>query len=203
MVILRFLNSLPVFWIILSLPAVALVWRFGSGAMIAMDLLHPTGEFSARFMIIAMLVTPLATIFGNRRWIMWLMRRRRAFGLAAFGYAMLHLVFYVIDMETIASMLAEIDAPGIWTGWLALLLFVPLAITSSNAAMRALGKRWKTLPRLISFASSLTLAHWLLIHDGVGGALVHFIPFAAIQLLRMIINYSRSKAESQSTELSI
>ena len=192
MSMLRVLNSLPVFWILLSLPAVVLVQRFFAGDIIAMDMLHPTGEFSARFMIAAMLVSPLQVIFGNRRWISWLVLRRRSFGLAAFGYALLHLIFYIVDMEEVSAMLAEIDAPGVWTGWLAFLLFVPLAITSSNAAMRALGKRWKSLQRIVYGAALLTLAHWLLIHDGVGPALIHFIPLAAIQILRGIIIYTRS-----------
>lgn len=174
--------------------------RFFSGEVIAMDMLHPTGEFSARFMIIAMLISPMLAVFGNRGWIKWLLARRRSFGLAAFGYALLHLIFYIIDMEQVSAMLAEIDAPGIWTGWLAILLFLPLAITSSNAAMRALGKRWKPLQRLVYLAAILTLAHWLLIHDGLTGALVHFAPLILFQLLRGIIIYSKGSPKAVQTE---
>ena len=199
---LRLLNSLPVFWLILTIPAIALVRGFVVGDIIAMDMLHPTGEFSARFMIIAMMITPLSVIFGNRRWIDWLLKRRRSFGLAAFGYAVLHLVFYVIDMEALEPILAEFFAPGIWTGWAALALFVPLAITSNNASMRRLKSGWKKLQRLAYPAAVLTLAHWLLIHDGVRGALIHFIPLFLLQLLRGIIIYSRgnSKAHILETE---
>src|SRR3546814_9966832 len=49
----------------------------------------------------------LSILFPNQRWIAWLMRRRRALGVAAFGYAVLHLVFYLIDMETLKNILAE------------------------------------------------------------------------------------------------
>ncbi len=199
-VMLRLLNSLPVFWIFLSVPALILVRNYLAGDVIAMDMLHPTGEFSARFMIIAMLISPMMTVFGNRSWLTWLLRRRRSFGLAAFGYALLHLIFYVIDMEEVSAMLAEIDAPGIWTGWLAFLVFTPLAITSSNAAMRAMGKRWKSLQRLVYLAALLTLAHWLLIHDGVTGALIHFAPLALFQLLRGIIIYSKATPKAVQTE---
>ena len=187
----RKLNSLPAFWLVLSIPAILLVRGYWTGDIIAMDMLHPTGEFSARFMILALIITPLSVIFGNRRWIGWLMKRRRSFGLAAFGYGMLHLVFYVIDMEALKPILAEFWAPGIWTGWAALMLFVPLAITSNNASMRWLKQGWKRLQRLAYAAALLTLAHWLLIHDGIGGALAHFIPLLLLELLRGIIIYAR------------
>jgi sulfoxide reductase heme-binding subunit YedZ len=191
MSILRILNSLPVFWILLSIPAILLVRGYWTGDIIAMDMLHPTGEFSARFMIMALMITPLSVIFGNRRWTGWLVKRRRSFGLAAFGYGVLHLLFYIIDMEALEPILAEFWAPGIWTGWAALLVFVPLAITSNNASMRHLKQGWKRLQRLAYIAALLTLAHWLLIHDGVAGALAHFIPLLLLELLRVIIIYAR------------
>lgn len=191
--VLRIFNSLPAFWLLLTLPAIPMLHAYYSGQLIAMEMLHPTGEFSARFMIAAMVISPLQTLFGNRQWIAWLVRRRRALGLAAFGYALLHLIFYLIDMEELEPILAEFWAPGIWTGWAAMLLFVPLAMTSHNAAMRWLGRRWKSLQRLVYAAALLTLAHWLLIHDGVTGALVHFVPLGLLQLLRMIIIYGRRK----------
>lgn len=200
MSIVRKLNSLPVFWLLLSIPAILLVRAYWTGDIIAMDMLHPTGEFSARFMILALIITPLSVIFGNRRWIGWLMKRRRSFGLAAFGYGMLHLVFYVIDMEALKPILAEFWAPGIWTGWAALMLFVPLAITSNNASMRWLKQGWKRLQRLAYVAALLTLAHWLLIHDGIGGALAHFIPLLLLELLRGIIIYARRNNDAKQRE---
>ncbi len=200
MSLVRKMNSLPVFWLVLSIPAILLVREYWTGDIIAMDMLHPTGEFSARFMILALIITPLSVIFGNRRWIGWLMKRRRSFGLAAFGYGMLHLVFYVIDMEALKPILAEFWAPGIWTGWAALILFVPLAITSNNASMRWLKQGWKRLQRLVYVAALLTLAHWLLIHDGVSGALVHFIPLLLLELLRGIIIYARGSNDAKQRE---
>lgn len=200
MSILRKLNSLPVFWLVLSIPALLLIRGYWSGAIIAMDMLHPTGEFSARFMILALIITPLSVIFGNRQWIGWMMKRRRSFGLAAFGYGVLHLVFYVIDMEALKPILAEFWAPGIWTGWAALAVFLPLAITSNNASMRRLKQGWKQLQRLAYVAAVLTLAHWLLIHDGIGGALAHFIPLLLLELLRGIIIYARRNDEAKQRE---
>jgi len=151
-------------------------------------------------MIIAMMISPFITIFGSRGWTRWLLARRRSFGLAAFGYGVLHLIFYVVDMEELQPILAEFFAPGIWTGWAALFLFLPLAITSNDASMRWLKKRWKLIQRLVYGAALLTLAHWLLIHDGAKGALVHFVPLLILQLLRMIIIYGRAKNNEKETD---
>jgi len=74
------------------------------------------------------MLTPLAQLFPGVVALRWLVRHRRAFGVAAFVYAVLHLIFYVLDMETVSAMLAEIGAPGILTGWLALLCLVPPAL---------------------------------------------------------------------------
>ena len=78
------------------------------------------------------------------------------------------------------DMLAEFGALGIWTGWLAMLLFVPLALTSNNAAMRKLKAGWKKLQRLVYPTAILVLIHWIFVHNNLGQALVHFIPLALL-----------------------
>lgn len=60
-------------------------------------LLHPTGEFAARFMIVVMMITPLMMLFKGWRGPRWLMKRRGYLGVAAFGYAALHTGLYLID----------------------------------------------------------------------------------------------------------
>ena len=157
------------------------------GDVIAMDMLHPTGEWSARFMIAAMVLSPLLTLFGPRPWLSWLIQRRRALGVAAFGYAMLHLIFYIIDMGNLDDMLAEFLALGIWTGWAAMLLFVPLAVTSNDASMRALKAGWKRLQRLVYPAAVLVLVHWIFIHNNLGPALFHFIPLVLLVAARFFL----------------
>lgn len=158
-----------------------------NGETIAMDMLHPTGEWSARFMIIAMTLSPLAGTLGPKPWLNWLVKRRRALGVAAFIYAMLHLVFYIIDMGNLGDILAEFWALGIWTGWAAMLLFVPLALTSNDASVRALKACWKRLQRLVYPAAILVLVHWIFIHNNLGPALVHFIPLVALVAARYFL----------------
>lgn len=160
---------------------------YASGEVIAMDMLHPTGEWSARLMIVAMILSPLASLLGPRPWLNWLVQRRRALGVAAFAYAVLHLIFYLIDMGNLDDMLAEFWALGIWTGWAAMLLFVLLAMTSNDASVRALKAGWKSLQRLVYPAAILVLVHWIFIHNNLGPALVHFFPLAALVAARYFL----------------
>ena len=174
-------------WALLSIPALPMLLSVAGDTSTAERLLHPSGEFSARFMIIAMLATPLSLLFQKQKWPRWLLRNRRYFGVAAFGYALLHTVFYIIDMNSLSLMLNELWALGIWTGWAAFLIFVPLAITSNNASVRKLGRFWKPLQRWVYPAAVLTLIHWIFVHNNVGPALVHFIPLAALEIYRVIM----------------
>jgi methionine sulfoxide reductase heme-binding subunit len=148
--------------------------------------LHPTGEFAARFMIAAMMITPLRMLFPKAGWIRWLVRRRRALGMAAFEYAMLHTLLYLVDMETMRNVLAEFWALSIWTGWAAFAIFVPLAITSNDALQRRLGDVWRPLHRWIYLAAILTLVHWMFIQNNLGPALVNFLPLVALESYRVI-----------------
>jgi len=178
------LNKKPTFWVLLCLPAAAIMRPYVFGDVIAMDMLHPTGEWSARFMIAAMVLSPLLALIGPRPWLSWLIQRRRALGVAAFGYASLHLIFYIIDMGNLDDMIAEFLALGIWTGWAAMLLFVPLAVTSNDASMRALKANWKRLQRLVYPTAVLVLVHWIFIHNNLGPALLHFIPLVLVVAAR-------------------
>ena len=181
------LNKKLTFWTLLCLPALLMLRPYFFGDLIAMDMLHPTGEWSARFMIAAMVLSPLLSLLGPRPWLSWLIRRRRALGVAAFGYAALHLVFYIIDMGNLDDILAEFLALGIWTGWAAMLLFVPLAVTSNDASMRALKAGWKRVQRLVYPAAVLVLVHWIFIHNNLGPALVHFIPLVLLVAARYFL----------------
>ncbi len=179
------LKSRYFLWLLLGLPALAMLGKFVADTTAAEQLLHPSGEFSARMMIIAMIATPLRLLFKTHRWPLWLVRNRRYFGVAAFGYALLHTVFYIVDMSSIQLMLDELWALGIWTGWAAFLIFVPLALTSNNQSQRTMGIRWKQLQRWVYPAAVLTLAHWIFVHNNFGPALVHFVPLAALELYRI------------------
>ena len=178
-------------YLILSIPSAAMLYQLGAGATDAGDLLHGSGEMSARLMIIAMAASPLRAVWSSARWTAWLIRNRRAFGVMAFAYAALHTVFYVLDMGTLQLMLDELGAIGIWTGWVALAIFIPLAITSNDASARALGKRWRLLHRTVYVSAVLVLVHWITVHNNAGPAWVHFAPLILLEAIRV---YKTSRA---------
>jgi len=191
------LKSRYFLWLLLAIPALPMLIQFTGDMSKAEELLHVSGEFSARMMIIAMLATPLRLLFNNKTWPHWLVKNRRYFGVAAFGYALLHTVFYIADMKSLQLMLDELWGLGIWTGWAAFLIFIPLAVTSNNSSQRAMGKAWKTLQRFVYPAAVLTLIHWMFVHNHFGPALVHFIPLAALEAYRIYVqNYRPSRAGS-------
>ncbi len=183
----RIWNAPPTFWLLLSLPAFPMLASLADGEY--RHLLHPSGEFSARFMIIAMMLTPLMMLLPKVRAIRWLMHRRRHIGVAAFAYAALHTLAYVLHEETLQKIIGELPEPGIWTGWLAMLLFLALAITSNDAALRFLGTLWKPLQRLTYAAAVLTLAHWIFVSHEMGGIIVHSTPLVLLTLYRVGRNF--------------
>ena len=189
-----FLNSRLFIWALLALPSVPMTLGFASGNADAEGLLHPTGEFAARFMIIAMMITPFRLMFPKAKFWMWMMRRRRYFGVAAFAYAAFHTLLYIIDMNSLQLMLDEFWALGIWTGWAAFAIFIPLAITSNDASQRRMLSWWKPLQRWVYPAALLTLLHWMFVHNEFGPALVHFVPLALLELYRVWKTLSNAKA---------
>ncbi len=187
----QFLDHRYFIWTLLALPSVPMIVALINGTPvpdgkpITEMLLHPTGEFSARFLVITMALTPLRMLFPTSGFLRWMMKRRRYFGVAAFFYALLHTLLYIVDMGSLRAILGEFLALGIWTGWLAMLIFVSLAVTSTDAAVRKLGTHWKTLQRTVYIAAVATLLHWIFVHNNIGPALVHFVPLAALELYRV------------------
>jgi len=174
----------PVLWLLLALPGAMMLAGLMRGQALAMDLLHPSGELAVRLMILALLPGPLSEIFRGNRFLRGWLAIRRNLGLAAFAYALLHLVFYVMDMASAAGMLDELGIPSIWTGWLALALMIPPAAISFDAAMRALGRQWKRIQSLVYLALLVGMAHWLLLDWDWQPAAVHLAPLILVWSLR-------------------
>jgi methionine sulfoxide reductase heme-binding subunit len=180
---MRIWNSSYTFWLLLSLPAIPMLISLAEGSL--RGVLHPSGEFSARFMIIAMMLTPLVMLAPGSRALRWLMARRRALGVAAFFYGALHTLAYVMREGTLEKIIAELPQAGIWTGWVAFLLFIIPAVTSNEASLRRLGTWWKSVQRWVYPAALLTLAHWVFVSHGLGGIIVHFAPLAVLETYRI------------------
>lgn len=180
-------------WLLLTLPAIPML----AGALGGEDLhrlLHPTGEFSARFLILCLMLTPLRLLFPKSSFVMWLMRRRRYIGVAAFGYALLHTLYYVIDLGSLSKLIADLAGFGILTGWIAFIIFIPLAVTSNDVSIRRFGPRtWKTIQRTTYIAAVATLVHWLLESHDAGGAIVHSAPLVLLEIYRLWHSFKTSR----------
>lgn len=191
---LRILKIPELFWVVLAIPAIAMIIGFVQDPLTAFDLVHPSGEFSVRLMIVAMMVSPLRAILGRRGWLDWLLSRRRALGVAACGYGVLHLAFYLYDMGDWAMIAEEALIFSIWTGYLALIIFIAMALTSNNAAQRALRANWKRLQRLVYPAALLIALHWFYVDGEWKGMAVHFVPLLVLETARIILMFKRGSA---------
>lgn len=180
-------NSRPVLWLVLALPGLWMIGRwtvtpelYGYGHIIG-----DTGEWAAWLLMLTLAVTPIRLMFRRQSWAQWLMRRRRDLGVASFAYAAGHTIIYLIRKGSLDIMLAELSTPYILVGWLALALFVPLAVTSNDIATRALKQSWKRLHRLVYPAAILVFLHWVLLAYDPATAYTHIAILAAIELVRV------------------
>lgn len=123
------------------------------------ELIHRLGKWGLNFLLITLAVTPL------RKWtgLNWLLRFRRMLGLFAFFYILMHFLTYAgLDQRFDIPVIVEdiVERPYITLGISALLLLLPLAVTSTNGMMRRLGRRWKKLHRLIYVIAGLGVWHF-------------------------------------------
>lgn len=129
------------------------------GADPVKTILHSCGKTALNFLMLTLLVTPVRQLSGFTH----LIRLRRMLGLFAFSYALLHFtVYFSLDQElNLHSVLADIaKRPYITIGFTALVLLIPLAVTSTNKMMRRLGKRWQPLHRLVYVIAILGVWHY-------------------------------------------
>lgn len=184
-------------WILLGLPL--MVWTYqaisSTNPRMLHILVHPTGEWAARLLIITLMATPLALLFKGWRGPRWLKKNRRYLGVAAFAYAALHTAFYLIDLNSFSRVMEQLPRFYIWTGWLAFVIFIPLAASSMDYAMRLMGTRWKQLQRFTYAAAVLTLLHWAALHDwrSPEAAIIQFTPLIALEAYRVWYWYLRPR----------
>lgn len=136
------------------------------GANPAEALIRSTGDWTLRFLCLTLAVTPLREMTKQPA----LARFRRMLGLATFFYVLLHFLAYAwldmgLDAATIAKDIPK--RPFALVGFLALLLMLPLAATSFNRAIRALGAaRWQALHRLVYAIALLAILHFFWMRAG-------------------------------------
>ncbi len=147
-------SLLPLAWM------VWLGWQDQLGANPVETLSHRTGDWSLRFLLLTLAVTPLRRLNGWN----WLQRFRRMLGLFAFFYVCLHFGVYLVfdqffDGRAIVADIAK--RPYITVGFTGWLLLIPLAVTSTNGMIKRLGRNWQRLHRLVYLIGVLGVLHYL------------------------------------------
>ena len=124
------------------------------------DLEQRTGRHALILLVLSLLCTPINTLF---KWSEPL-KRRRALGLYAFMYAVIHVIIFAdLDYGLAWSRLLEevFQKPRLVVGTIAFILFIPLAITSFDIWKKRLGKNWKRLHQTIYLLAPLVVLHYL------------------------------------------
>ena len=190
----------PLVFVICLIPIFMLVWdgfHDALGANPIEKITHRTGDWSLRFLLFTLTITPLRKIFGWSQ----LIRLRRMFGLFAFFYVCIHFSIYIVfdhffDVNEIAKDIVK--RPYVTVGFTAFLLLIPLAITSTNKMMKRLGKSWKQLHQLVYVIAVLGILHYLwLVKADVLQPVIHAIIL--LLLLGIRVWYQRRDASARST----
>jgi sulfoxide reductase heme-binding subunit YedZ len=207
----------PAVFLIALTPLAWMIWAGLNGQLTAdplKEITHETGDWTLRFIVATLAVTPLRRVLGWNR----LIKFRRMFGNFAFFYGTMHFLIYVIAdrfasldfpdgylaWSTARALAASIwediaKRPYITVGFLAFSAMIPLAVTSTTGWIRRLGgKNWQRLHRLIYVTAVLAVIHyWWLVkadirHPAIYGALV-----ALLLGFRLVSMLQKSRAARQ------
>lgn len=158
---------------------------------------HGTGDWALYMLCITLAVTPVRKLTG----LNWLLRLRRMLGLFTFFYACMHFSCFIwfdhfFDLHEIWK--DVLKRPFITVGFIAFLMLVPLAATSSNWMVRRLGgKRWQALHRLIYVIAPLAVLHYWWMKAGkhnTGTPMLFAFIVAGLLVIRVFLNRSKVQA---------
>lgn len=159
------LRGVPVWsvWIVGLVPLALLIWDVlagSAGVDPIRDIEHRLGRTALYFLLGGLAVTPVMRVTGISA-----LRFRRAIGLLAFTYAVLHVLAWIwLDMGLLwVQALADlVKRPYLFLGMIAFALLIPLALTSNNLSIRRMGTRgWRNLHQLVYVAAPVAGLHWL------------------------------------------
>jgi len=192
------LPQLPttVVYLVGIVPAIWWFWlgatdRLGADPM--RELEHALGLWALRFLILTLAITPLRQLAGVN-----LLRYRRALGLSAFYYVLMHLTTYLVldqglDFDAIGADILK--RPYITIGMTCFIVLLPLGLTSNNLAIRRLGgKMWQRLHRFVYLAAILAVLHFLM---SVKSWSIEPVTYALIVAILLAYRLARSLMRGQ------
>lgn len=183
------LRTLPA-WLLYPIGFLPAAWLWylgltgGLGAEPIREMELQLGRLALKLIVLGLAITPLRRFTGVN-----LLRYRRAIGLLAFYYVLMHLsVWLILDIGDPARIWADIvKRPYVTIGMAGLLTLLPLALTSTDRAVRWLGPvRWRLLHRLVYVAALLGVLHFAWLVKGLPlRPMVYALIIAALLLLRL------------------
>jgi sulfoxide reductase heme-binding subunit YedZ len=165
---------------------------------------HGTGDWALYLLCATLAITPLRRLTGWN----WLIRLRRMLGLYVFFYALMHfLTFLWADHQfDFGAMWKDVlKRPFITVGFIAFVLLLPLAATSTNAMIKRLGRRWAQLHRLIYLIAPLAILHYWWMKAGKHNfeqPIVWGTVVAVLLGLRVYWSWSRTRSPATSRSVS-
>ncbi|HEV7246680.1 MAG TPA: protein-methionine-sulfoxide reductase heme-binding subunit MsrQ [Shinella sp.] len=161
---------------------------------------HLLGLWALRFLVLTLAITPIRDLVG----INWV-RYRRALGLLAFWYVLMHFLTYMVldQYLNFAAIITDIaKRPFITIGMAAFVMLIPLALTSNNWSIRRLGPRWVKLHKLIYIIAAAGALHFAMAVKVVGPEQWLYIVLVAMllayRLIRPILR-GKKRARPQAT----
>ena len=185
-------------WALLSIPALEYIHELLCPSRHYPEMMEDSGVLSIQILVFTLCITPLTLILKYAEWgkviARWLLKTRRYFGIAGFAYAAIHTILYIrqtFDLELI--WLEALDWP-LGTGWICVLILLPLALTSNQKSINAMGKAWKQTQRLSYIAIIAGFVHWLLLDFFIDNAMMWIVPLVIAKLVHLGFRlYSRFK----------
>ena len=158
--VIFFMALIPFIWLLLK------AFQNDLGPDPAQALSIETGEWTLRFLLLTLAITPFRQIFR----MVEIARLRRMIGLFAFFYASIHFLSwmaFILGFRWLAIAEELVERPYITVGFLAYVILFLLGVTSTNSMVRRLGKNWKRLHKFVYAASILAIVHllWILRTD--------------------------------------
>ncbi len=185
------------------LPLVRVVWmgfQDQLGANPIEYITRASGDWTLYFLCRTLAITPLRKLTGHA----WLLKLRRMLGLYCFFCACLHFTTFIWfdHFFDLAEMWKDVKKrPFITVGFSAFVLLWPLALTSTNAMMRRLGRRWQTLHRLVYVVAVLAILHFWWMRAGKNNFGEPIIFGSIILLLlgaRLALRWRQARAAARS-----
>ena len=184
---------------LLAIPA----FNGGLGANPLEKLLHQSGEISIWTLGAVLAFSPIRVLFPRSPVVGALNRHRRAVGVSACAYGLLHFGFHVLYEGGLDGLLRSLSKPFIWFGIAGLSILVALALTSNNWSIRVLGgKNWKLLHRLAYLAAALLIYHQSIAGKGhwhiARWLLFPLLALQAARLMKMLLRKSPRSSRAMS-----